>query len=107
MHLEFVKEMPHETKLIVSTCPAKLKDPDHICADNFAHLRERIISYLTGCLSAGIESGEFREMPVSETANVMMALINGLVRQQSHNRDNLNGVREAAVSFCRCSLVNS
>jgi AcrR family transcriptional regulator len=24
MHLEFVKEMPHETKLIVSTCPAYL-----------------------------------------------------------------------------------
>jgi hypothetical protein len=46
-------------------------------------------------------------MPVSETADALMVLINGLVRQQSHSRDNIDGVREAAVSFCRFSLVNS
>ena len=107
MHLEFVKEMPHETKLIVSTCPAKLKDPDHICADNFARLRERIISYLTECLSIGIKSGEFRKMPVSDTANILIALINGLVRQKVHKLSNVCDVRESAVSFCRFSLVNS
>ena len=85
----------------------KLKDPDHICADNISRLRERIMTYLAECLSAGIKSGEFREMSVSDTADVLMALINGLVRQQSHNHDNLNGVREAAVSFCRFSLVKN
>ena len=104
--MAFVKTLPHETRLIVSACPAKLRDPEHICASNFALLRERIRSYLTGCLSAGITSGEFRKVSVSETADVMMALINGLVRQQSRSGDNLNGVREAAVSFCRFSLVN-
>jgi len=106
MHIAFVEALPHEIKLILSTCPARLRDPDHICAGNYDRLRERNRSYLIGCLSAGIESGEFRKMPVSETASLLMALINGLVRQQSHNRDNLNGVREAAVSFCRFSLVN-
>lgn len=107
MHMAFVEALPHETKLIVSACPARLRDPDHICAGNFALLRERIRSYLTECLSAGITSGEFRKVSVSETAKVLMALINGLVRQQSHRRDNLNGVREAAVSFCRFSLVKN
>ena len=106
MHLEFLKEMPHETKLIVSTCPAKLKDPDHICADNFARLRERIISYLTECLSNGIKSGEFREMSISDTANILIALINGLIRQQVYKLDDFSGIRGSAVSFCRFSLVN-
>ena len=105
--MAFVETLPHETKLIVSACPAKLRDPDHICASNYVRFRERIRSYLTECLTAGIASGEFRKMSVSDTADVLMALINGLVRQQSQGRDNLNGVREAAVSFCRFSLVNS
>lgn len=107
MHFEFVREMPHETKLIVGTCPAKLKDPDHICADHFARLRERIISYLTECLSTGINSDEFREVVISDTTNILIALINGLIRQQVYNRDDLSGIRESAVSFCRFSLVNS
>ena len=46
------------------------------------------------------------ERTLTETASVLMALINGLVRQQSYKRDDLSGVREAAVSFCRFSLVN-
>ena len=107
MHLKFVKEMPHETKLIVRTCPAKLKDPDHICADNFARLRERIMTYLTECLSTGIKSGEFREISVSDTANILIALINGLVRQQVYKLNDFSGVGESAVSFCRGSLVNN
>jgi len=102
MHLEFVKEMPHETKLIVSTCPAYLwgrssqsdlsgrsrrrslkpqaEGPGPHLRRQFRSLRERIRSYLTKCLSAGIKSGEFRKLPVSETANVLMALINGFIR---------------------------
>ena len=31
----------------------------------------------------------------------------GLVRQQSYKLDDVSGTREAAVSFCRFSLVNS
>jgi AcrR family transcriptional regulator len=30
LHFDIVKEMPHEIYLAVSTCPARLKDPDDI-----------------------------------------------------------------------------
>ncbi len=85
---------------------AKLKDPEHICASNYDRLWERIISYLTECLSNGIKSGEFREMSVSDTANILIALINGLIRQQVYKLDDFSGIRGSAVSFCRFSLVN-
>jgi len=37
---------------------------------------------------------------------MLIALINGLIRQQVRKMDNLGGVKDAAVAFCRRSLVN-
>ncbi len=105
MHMAFIEAMPHETQLIISGCPAKIKDPDHICGDNFTRLRKRLRSYLIECLKAGTASGEFRKMPVSETADILMALLNGLARRQSQLPENARKIRKAAVSFCRWSLV--
>ena len=67
--------------------------------------RDRIKSYLIGCLTDGIKSGEFIDVPVPETVNMLIALINGLIRQQIRKMDNLNGVKDAAVAFCRRSLL--
>ena len=66
----------------------------------------RLTSYLTECLSTGIKSGEFRKMSVTDTANILIALINGLVRQQVYKYDDFSGIRKSTVSFCRFSLVN-
>ena len=105
IHFEIIEEMPYEIVLAINTCPAKLKDPDHMCSENVKHWRDRIKSYLTDCLTGGIKSGEFFEIPVQETVNMLIALINGLIRQQVRKMDNLNGVKNAAVSFCRRSLL--
>lgn len=91
--------------LAINTCPAKLKDPDHVCSKNVKRWRDRIKSYLTECLTDGIKSGEFVDVPVPETTNMLIALINGLVRQQIRKMDNLNGVKDAAIAFCRRSLL--
>ena len=105
IHFEIVEEMPYEIVLALNTCPAKLKDPDHLCSKNVKRWRDRIKSYLTDCLTEGIRSGEFIDVPVPETVSMLIALINGLIRQQARKMDNLNGVKDAAVAFCRRSLL--
>jgi hypothetical protein len=105
IHFEIVEEMPYELVLAINTCPAKLKDPDHVCSENVRLWRDRIKSYLTNCLEKGVQSGEFIEVPTQETANMLIALLNGLIRQQVHKMDNFDGVKNAAVAFCKRSLL--
>ena len=81
------------------------KDSAHVCTEYVHGWRDRIKSYLTDCLTDGIKRSEFIEVPVPETVNMLIALINGLIRQQVRKMDNLNGVKDAAVEFCRRSLV--
>ena len=66
IHFEIVEEMPYELVLAINTCPADLwgrssqsvaPDPDHVCSENVRHWRDRIKSYLTDCLTAGITNG--------------------------------------------------
>ncbi len=54
--VEAVGKMPDETYIGVSTCPAKLKDPEHICTKNIQRQRDRLKAYLTDCLKKGIKS---------------------------------------------------
>ena len=103
-HFQIVEEMPYETCCAINTCPAKLRDPDHVCGENVKNWRDRIKAYLSDCLTKGIESGEFVEVPVHETAIMLIAMLNGLIRQQIHKMDNFDGVKGSTVEFCRRSL---
>ena len=76
-----------------------------MCSENVKRWRYRIKSYLTECLEKGVQSGEFIDVPIQETVNMLIALINGLIRQQVRKMDNLNGVKDSTVAFCRRSLV--
>ncbi len=106
-HFRFVEEMPDETYIGVSTCPAKLKDPEHICTKNVQRQRERLKAYLKDCLEKGIKSGEFNRVPVPETVNLLIAMINGLIRQRGLHLEEKNGMRDVTVDFCRRSLVKN
>ena len=81
-HLRFVGEFPDETYIGVSVCPAKLREPDHICTINARRQRDRLKAYLTDCLKKGIKSGEFSKIPVPGTVHLLIAMINGLIRQR-------------------------
>jgi AcrR family transcriptional regulator len=105
VHFEIGKEMPNETAVAVRACPGKLKDSAHICTAYVRKWRNRAKSLLTDSLSAGIATGEFHDVPVNETANVLFALTNGLLRQQVQKLERVKGAQEAAVAFCRRSLV--
>ena len=60
--------MPDEVRLIAKACPARLNDPEDICAGNVKEYRRRLLGYLTRSLSEGIESGEFAPVPLMEVA---------------------------------------
>ena len=97
--------MPDETYIGVSTCPAKLSDPEHICTKNIQRQRERLKEYIIDCLEKGIKSVEFNRIPVSETVNLLIAMINGLIRQRGLHLEEKDGMRDVTVDFCRKSPV--
>ena len=105
LHMDIALEKPEETYLIASTCPAKLKDGVHVCSRLIGEGRKRISRYLNECLKEGIEKGEFVKVNVSQTVNVLIVLIQGILRQHALGLDTRRGMRKAAVDFCRRSLV--
>ena len=107
LHLDIVKEMPDEIYLAVSACPARLKDPDGICRKSIQEIRRRLKNYLTGCLEAGMATGEFHTVPMDATINLISAMITGLMRQRGLKFKEVEGIKETTVEFCRRSLVKT
>ena len=105
LHFDIVKKMPDEIYLAVSTCPARLKDPDDVCRKGIQEVRRRLNNYLTDCLETGISSGEFHPVPVDTTVSLIGAMLNGLMRQRSLKFEEVQGLQETTVDFCRRSLV--
>jgi len=105
LHMDIALERPEETYLIASTCPAKLKDGAHVCARLISQMRKRLTRYLSDCLKEGIQQGEFHKVNVPQTVNVLLVLIQGILRQHALGLDTRRGMRKAAVDFCRRSLL--
>jgi AcrR family transcriptional regulator len=102
---DIAEEMPDEVQLIANACPARLNDPEDICAGSVKEYRHRLLGYLTRSLSEGIESGEFVPVPPEETATLILSVINGIVRYGQMDLDPEKNLRESAVEFCRRSLM--
>ena len=101
LQYDIAEEMPDEVQLIANTCPARLNDPEDICAGNVREYRRRLMTYLNRSLSEGIETGEFTPVPLEETATLILSVINGIVRYRGINKN----MRATAVDFCRRSLM--
>jgi AcrR family transcriptional regulator len=106
-HFRFVHEMPEEALLIASACPARLNDPEGVCASYFKKARKRLVDYLNDGLKQGIASGEFHEISIKDTTAMLIALLNGLLRQHSVKLSKLRAGMGATVEFCRRSLVKA
>jgi len=101
-----VEEMPRRIRLVMSSCPARIKDPEHVCYSRMIGIYEWHNVYLSRCLSAGIASGEFCDVPVAETAYVLISMINGMSRQHSLLKGRgITQARQTAIEFCRRSLL--
>ena len=105
LHFEFIEDMAEEAYLIVSTCPSRLHDPDDVCVSIYAQQKNSLFDYLVHCLDTGIDRGEFHNVPVMETANLIVAMINGLIRQRTLGLDHIRDMRTTTVEFCRRSLL--
>jgi hypothetical protein len=97
--------MPNEVRLIANACPARLNDPEDICAGNVKEYRRRLLGCLTRSLSEGIEFGEFAPVHLEETAILTLSVINEIVRYSRMNKDPDKNLRKAAVDFCRRGLT--
>ena len=107
LHFQLVEELPDEIYLTVSTCHARLKDPEDTCAKNIQKQRAWLTLFLTECLEKGIQSGEFNKVPATETVSLLIAMINGLIRQRGLKLEHMAGLKQEAIEFCRRSLVKN
>jgi AcrR family transcriptional regulator len=106
LHFQIVDDLPEQIRLIVNSCPSKLNDPNEICLKNIKKARQLAIDYFCWSLKAGIKNGEFRKVPVSATANMLVTLLNGLLRQKVYKFEQTDGVKDAAIDFCKRGLAN-
>lgn len=63
-----------------------------------------MVRYVSGSIEKGIASGEFYPASVESTAGIIIAFVNGLFRRRSLKMDQIIGLKEASVDFCRRSL---
>lgn len=106
LNQQLVEEMPRRLRLILSACPARIKDPDHICHNKMRRIFDWHYDFLMRCLRRGMETGEFNTVPVEETASLIICMLNGLSRRRSlYSKENSRDLRQAAIDFCRRSLL--
>ncbi|MBI9083338.1 MAG: TetR family transcriptional regulator [Desulfobacterales bacterium] len=98
-------DFPDETNMLVSACPAKLRDSAHVCARLLKVPQQRLTTYISGAIEAGIASAEFILVPVATTTSLLLAMINGLLRRRVLELDQIEGFKETSIEFCRRSLV--
>jgi AcrR family transcriptional regulator len=83
LHFRLVDDFPDETYIILSACPAKFRDPAHICAQQIEEQRKHLTNYISDCLKAGIDRKEFTPVPLEATTGLIIAMVNGLLQQVS------------------------
>ena len=105
IHFSIVKEEPEFMRILLRTCPARLDDPKSTCTKIYRKARLKLKAALSSILEKGMVSGEFVLVDTDATANMLIALFNGLMRQQIAGMDNLEGVEKATIQFCRSALI--
>ena len=107
LHFQFVDEFPEETYIIISACPAKLRESAHICAQQIEDQRKRLTDYISDCLKVGVDRKEFTSVPLEATTGLIIAMVNGLLRRRSLKLDGIQGLKKTTIEFCRRSLLSS
>jgi len=107
LHLDIVEKMPDQIYLAAAACPTRLKDPDGVCRRNIETMHRRLKNYLAGCLEAGIARGEFYPVDVASTVDLLIILLEGLLRQKGLKVMKIKGIKQTAVDFCQRSLVKN
>lgn len=113
MHFDYVAEMPNESYLLASVRPIRLRDFESVCVRNMEEQRNRLNTFIAGCLKRGIQKKEFWNVPIEPTVRLLISSLIGLMRQEilflsdretDHERI-ISELKEVAVMYCRRSLV--
>ena len=67
--------------------------------------RKRLKASIKKILEEGTASGEFNPVDIDATTKMLIAMLNGLMRQQVAGMDSLKGVEGATIEFCRKAFV--
>ena len=105
IHFSIVAEEPEFMRILLRTCPARLDDPENTCTKIYREARSKLKDTAKKILKKGLASGEFIKVDLDATANMLIALLNGLMHQQIAGMDKLKGVEAATIEFCRNALV--
>ena len=105
MHFAIVDEEPKYMAVVLRTCPARLEEMGSPCVALYREVRTRLKAAAAGIIKQGVDLSEFRPVDVNATANMLIALLNGLMRQRLVAMDDLEGVVSATIDFCRQALV--
>ncbi len=60
-------------------------------------IADRLKAYLKDCLEKRTKSGEFNRVPVPETINLLIAMINELIRQRGLHLEEKDGIRDVTL----------
>jgi len=105
LHIKIVDENPHEARLVFTACPSKLQDPKQVWGRWIGQGWEWFRGYLNECLTQGIASGEFIDVPIPATGQLLTAFVVGLTRRRGLGLEHIEDMTAAAAAFCRRSLV--
>ncbi|WP_028574479.1 TetR/AcrR family transcriptional regulator [Desulfonatronovibrio hydrogenovorans] len=105
LHLHIAENRPHDGRLILANCPAKLKNDRHICQEVLYKQQELVTNYLRDCLNQGNSSGEFNAQPVDDLVIVILCLLNGIIRKKLLGKKETSSYEYTAIDFCRKALT--
>lgn len=106
IHFQVVSQNSYPFLILLRTCPARMKASDNSCSEVYRKTRVRLKDASMQILESGMASGEFKQIDVDATANLLIAMLYGLMHQQAAALDPLKGVEAATISFCKNALLN-
>ena len=105
IHFSIVAEDPAFMRILLRTCPVRLEDPESTCTKVYREAKFKLKETVMEILEKGMTTGEFIQVDIDATSNMLIALFKGLMRQQIAGLDELEGVEKATIEFCRNALV--
>lgn len=104
-HIDIVRNLPHEMLLMVTPAPGKLVDPENAFQKYSIRKKRWLTSYFSNCLKKGIQTGEFKKVPVNETCLVLLMIIDEILYRRHLSPKTAKRKAGAIIDFCRRSLV--
>jgi AcrR family transcriptional regulator len=106
VHFSIAEQEPQYTRILLRACPTRLQDHENGCMAIYRSILSTLEATTTLILQKGVALREFRPIDIDATANMIIALLKGLMLQQIGALEKLDGVEAATIAFCATGLIN-